>query len=154
MVGEWLANGWPLVGEWLANCCPMAFQWLANGWQMVGQWLANGWPMVGPWLANCFPGQYLRTCSILPLDVALHDVASAYRCCVRIAPNCTMWLLPLDAERALCDMTCIRILLCENSAKIGFSKINFPKSAFPKSFFSKLGFSKTVFLELVFPKSI
>ena len=25
-----------------------------------------------------------------------------------------MWFLPLDAERAVCDMTCIRILLCES----------------------------------------
>ena len=31
-----------------------------------------------------------------------------------------MWLLPLDAELALCDKTCVRILLCENSAKSVF----------------------------------
>ena len=55
MVGQWLANGWPMAGQWLANGWPMVGQCLANGWPMVGQWLANGWPMVGQWLANGWP---------------------------------------------------------------------------------------------------
>ena len=71
MVGQWLAIGWRMPG-----------QLLYNGLPMVGEGLANGWPMAGQWLANGFPGHYLCTCSILPPDVVLHDVASASRCCI------------------------------------------------------------------------
>ena len=65
MVGQWLANGWPMVGpmfgQWLANGWTMVGQWLANGWPNVGQWLANGWQMVGQWLANALPSDHAHS---------------------------------------------------------------------------------------------
>ena len=95
-----------------------------------------------------------------PKSVVLHDVASASRCRVRIASNCTMWPLPLDAER---------ILLYENSAnqkcffpkwafqKFVFQNMFFPEFIFPTSvcstsFFYKIGFSQIGFCETGFSK--
>ena len=43
-----------MVGEWLANGSPMLVQRLANGWPMVGQWLANAWLANGGTAGTCF----------------------------------------------------------------------------------------------------
>ena len=74
--------------------------------------------------SNCFTRQIVLYCTMW---LRLLDV-------VRIASNCTMWPLPFDAELALCNVTCARILLYENSAnQKGFSKMGFSKICFPKS---------------------
>ena len=84
-----------------------------------------------------------------------HDVASAYRCCVSIALNCTMWLLPLDAERALCNTTCVTLVCCVKTVQNRFfqnqfSQICFYLTVVPASFFTKPLFFLNRFFHNIF----
>ena len=92
MVGQWLAlaNVWSMVEQWLANVWPTFVQWLANGygWPNVGQWLANGGPMASQWLANGWPMvgqwsyrviQYTCMCNIMRRSTESSMIANNMR---------------------------------------------------------------------------